>query len=160
MKKGCLFVALSALVILLSIILYYNYKDYNKERLYRGVKSFYKKECKKERGDCVINFKDIIKQDWDSVYIISDKTPDKIYNLKNIDQATPSEFYTNAIFIKGDSVVYQESFYPDYGYFDFFDRHEKTILFQTDSTLELSPSQAKFKVESDNGTLFMLRPVK
>jgi hypothetical protein len=155
MKKYIIIFLLSSIF----IIFYFKYKNTQKEQIYRGIKSFYNKNCKK--GNCIIKLKDIIKLNWDTVYIIPNSSPEKVYSLKGGDNLLLSEAsIPKILFVKKDSIIYQEGFYPDIDFFDFFDKHNNTIRLKVDSVLSLSPNKAKFNINSDDGKLFYLEWIK
>lgn len=138
---------------ILLILMSYSCKDSNKDYLYKSVRSFYN-QCKEDKKqECIIDFKDIIKQDWDSVYIFGGNgLSDKISQLKRVDHLILSESpLQKIIFIKKDSVVYQV------GYGPLFNQDDEMLHFNFDNILFLSRDNAKFKINSENGKLLQLR---
>lgn len=148
MIKNRFFIVISTLLILLNL----GCNNPNKDYLYKSVRSFYNKCKDKNQGQCTIDLKDIIKQDWDSVYISEGGgISDRISQLKNVDHSILSEsFLQKVIFIKKDSVVYQV------GYGPLFNQDDEMLHFNFDSILFLGRNNAKFKVHSENGKLFQL----
>lgn len=148
MIKKRLFIVIGTLLVLLNL----SCNNPNKDYLYKSVQSFYDKCKGNNQRQCTIDLKDIIKQDWDSVYISEGGgISDRIDQLKNVDHSILSEsFLQKVIFIKKDSVVYQV------GYGPLLNQDDEMLHFNFDSILFLGRNNAKFKVNSENGKLFQL----
>ena len=131
----------------------------DKHRLYRHVKSYYKECTNDKKSDCIIDLKEVIKKDWDSVYAIpgGEIVPERIENLINFELAGNASI----IFVKKNKVIYQENFRSDVDFFDIFNYNHKTLRFlPNDTILSLDHNHAKFKIQSDDEELFLLRHVE
>jgi len=129
-------------------------------KFYKGIKSYYMENCLNQNEDvCTVNLKDIIKIDWDSVYIIrGSSNNDYIKNLKNIDLTLLNDpAFGKVIFIKKNSVIYQEEVYPQgVDFFDFSSKSDNTLILDLDQEIHLTPEQANFKLKSKDGKLYYL----
>jgi hypothetical protein len=130
-------------------------------KFYKGIKSYYIENCSNRNKDiCIVSLKDIIKMDWDSVYLIrGSSNNENIKNLKNIDLTLLLDpAFGKIIFIKKSAVIYQEEVYPQgVDFFDFSSKSDNTLILNFDQELHLAPKQANFKLKSEDGKLFQLK---